>query len=163
MWSSMKFGSVVQDEMLLKNISYLEIRRLLYWMKWKPFMQFWSRILWGTILWNYTEFGQVVQKKMSYKDSSYLEHWWPFWSAEPNDLCNCGRRYQEEQFCENTFNLDQWFRRRYVLKTSFIWIHGVPFVQWSKSICAISVKSIKRYISVKLFWIWTSGSGGDVV
>ena len=36
-----------------------------------------------------------------------------------------------------------------------------PFFQWSGTICAILVKSIMRNNSVKLFRIWTSGSGGD--
>ena len=48
---------------------------------------------------------------MSLKDISYLELWWPFCSAEQNHLCNFGRGYQEEQFCEIILNLDQWFRR----------------------------------------------------
>ena len=30
---------------------------------------------------------------------------------------------------------------------------GSPFVQWSGTICAISVEGIMRSISVKLFWI----------
>ena len=37
-----------------------------------------------------------------------------------------------------------------------------PFVRRGKTICAISVDSIMRNISVKLFWIWTKVSG-DVV
>ena len=49
---------------------------------------------------NYFEFGPVVQEEMPFKDISYLELWWPFCSAEQNHLCNFGRRFQEEQFCE---------------------------------------------------------------
>ena len=48
---------------------------------------------------------------MSFKDISYLELWWPFCSAVQNHLCNFGRRYQEEQFCEIILSLDQWSRR----------------------------------------------------
>ena len=48
---------------------------------------------------------------MSLKDISYLELWWPFCSAERNHLCNFGKVYYEEQFCEIILNLDQWFRR----------------------------------------------------
>ena len=33
-----------------------------------------------------------------------------------NHLCNFGRGYREEQFCEIILNLDQWFRRRCHLK-----------------------------------------------
>ena len=54
------------------------------------------------------EFGPVVQ--MSFKDISYLELWLPFCSAERNDLCNFGRGYQLDQFCEIIMNLDRWFR-----------------------------------------------------
>ena len=48
---------------------------------------------------------------MSVKDISYLELWWPFCPAECNHLCNFGRGYQEEQFCEIFLNLDHWFSR----------------------------------------------------
>ena len=47
---------------------------------------------------------------MSFKDI-YLEIWRPFCSVEWNHLCNFGRWYSEEQFCEIILNLDQWFRR----------------------------------------------------
>ena len=48
---------------------------------------------------------------MSLKDISYLELWWPFCSVKQNHLCNFGRGYYEEQFCEIILNLDQWSRR----------------------------------------------------
>ena len=48
---------------------------------------------------------------MPFKDISYLELWWPFCSAEWNCLCNFGRGYIEEEFCEIILNLDQWFSR----------------------------------------------------
>ena len=38
-----------------------------------------------------------------------------------------------------------------------------PFVWPSVTICAILVEGIMRNNSVKLFLIWVSGSGGDVV
>ena len=41
-----------------------------------------------------------------------------------------------------------------------IWSSGGPFVQRSKTICVILVNSIMRNNSMKLFSIWTSGSGG---
>ena len=53
---------------------------------------------------------------MSFKDIAYLELWWSFCSAEWNNLCNFGKGYHEEQFCENVLNLDHWFRRRCQLK-----------------------------------------------
>ena len=49
---------------------------------------------------------------MLFKGISYLELWQPFCSAENNHLCNFGRGYYEEQFCEIILNLGQWFRRR---------------------------------------------------
>ena len=48
---------------------------------------------------------------MPFKGISYREQWQPFCSVERNHLCNFGRGYQEEQFCENILNLGQWFRR----------------------------------------------------
>ena len=41
---------------------------------------------------------------------SYLELLQLFCSAELNHLCNCGRGYQEEQFCEIILNLEKWIR-----------------------------------------------------
>ena len=48
---------------------------------------------------------------MSFLDISYLELWWSFCSAERNHLCNFGKGYHEEQFCEIILNLDQWLKR----------------------------------------------------
>ena len=42
--------------------------------------------------------------------------WQTFCSAECNSLCNFGRGYYEEQFCELILNLGQWFRSRCRLK-----------------------------------------------
>ena len=53
---------------------------------------------------------------MPFKGISYLELWQPFCSGEHNHLCNFGRGYPEEQFCEITLNLGQWFRRSCRLK-----------------------------------------------
>ena len=38
-----------------------------------------------------------------------------------------------------------------------------PFVPWSKTICAMLVEDITGNIHVKLYEIWTSGSGRDVI
>ena len=86
---------------------------------------------------------------MPFKDISYLEPWPPVCSAERNHLCNLVRGYHEEQFCEIILNSDQWFRRRCRLKIFLIWSSGSPFVQWSRTICAILVEGIKRNNSVK--------------
>ena len=53
---------------------------------------------------------------MPFKDISYLDIWQPFCSAECKRLCNFGRGYFEEPFCETILNFGQWFRRRYLLK-----------------------------------------------
>ena len=50
------------------------------------------------------EFGPVVQEEMRFKGISYLQ---PFFSVEQNHLCNFGRGYYMEQFCEIILNLGQ--------------------------------------------------------
>ena len=87
---------------------------------------------------------------MSLKDISYLGLWQPLCLVEPNHLCNFGSRHHEEQFCENILNLDLWFRTRCRLKIFLIWSSGGPFVQPSRTICAILGDGIKRNNSVKL-------------
>ena len=87
--------------------------------------------------------------KKLFNDISYLELWQPFCSAEWNHLCNYGRGYHEEQFCEIILNLGQWFRRRCVLKIFPIWSFSDHFVQPSGTICAILVEGIMRNNSVK--------------
>ena len=62
--------------------------------------------------------------------NSYLKLCQPF-SAEQNHLCNFARRYYEEQYCEIILNLDQWFRRRCLIKIFLIWSSGCSFVQRS--------------------------------
>ena len=47
----------------------------------------------------------MVQEEISLKDISYLELWQPFCSVEWNHLCNFGRGYYEEQFCEIILSL----------------------------------------------------------
>ena len=66
-----------------------------------------------------------------------------------NHLCNFGRGHREIQFCEIILNLDQWFRRRCYLKVFLIWSSGSPFVNQSKTICAILEEGIMRNNSVK--------------
>ena len=53
--------------------------------------------------------------------------------------------------------------RRCCFKIFLIWTSGGPFVQRSGTICAILVEGIMRNNSLKLFPIWVSGSGGDVI
>ena len=60
------------------------------------------------ILWYYFELESVIQEETLLKDISYPELWKPFCSVERKHLCNFGRVYYEEQFCEIILNLDQW-------------------------------------------------------
>ena len=91
----------------------------------------------------------MVQEEMLFKGVSYLELWQPLCSVDRNYLCNFGRRYHEEQFCEIILNLDQWFRRKCRLKVFLIWSSDSPFGQRSVTICAILVEGIMRNNSVK--------------
>ena len=97
---------------------------------------------------------------MLFKNISHLELWRPFRSVEQNHSCYFGRRHLEEKLFE-IITLDQLFIRRYRLKIFHIWSSGGPLIQRSVTICTILVKGIKRNISVKLFLIWTIGSGGN--
>ena len=73
---------------------------------------------------------------MSFKRYSYLELWQPFCSAKHNHLCNFGRGYQEELFCEIILNLDQWFRRCHLKDllsgalAALLFSGAEPFVQF---------------------------------
>ena len=49
------------------------------------------------------------------------------------------------------------------LKRFLITSSGSPPVQWRGTIYAILKEGIMGNIDVKLYEIWTSGSGGDVV
>ena len=53
---------------------------------------------------------------MPFKGFSYMNIWQPFCSAECNHLCNFGRGYNEERFCEIILNLGQRFRSSCCLK-----------------------------------------------
>ena len=65
---------------------------------------------------------------MLFNGISYLEILQPFCSVDRNILCNFGRRYHEEQFCEIILKSDLWFRRKCRLKVFLIWSSDSPFV-----------------------------------
>ena len=70
---------------------------------------------------------------MSFKDISYPELWQSFCSAKLNHLCNFGRAYTEEQFCEINFNLDQLFRDFLPgALPALLFGGGEPFVQFER-------------------------------
>ena len=48
-------------------------------------------------------------------------------------------------------------------KNIFIWSSAGPFVQQSRTICAIMVEGIKKNNYVNLFLIWASGSGDVII
>ena len=98
---------------------------------------------------------------MLFKDISYLELWQPFCSAERNHLCCFGSGCDEEQFYEIILNLDQWFRRcRFKISYLELWR---PSCLVSRTTCAILKENIMGNIHLKLYEIWTSGSGRNVV
>ena len=71
---------------------------------------------------------------MLFEDISYQELWPPC-SAERNHLCNFGRGYHEEQFCEIILNLDSF--KIFLLNCS-----SSPHVQWSGTINAFLLEGI---------------------
>ena len=98
---------------------------------------------------------------MSFKDISYLELWLRFCSSKWNHLCNYGRGYNEQQFCDS-FRIEPVIQEM-LFKRFLILSSGSPPVQWSGTIYAILEEDIMGNIYVKLYEIWTSGSGGDVI
>ena len=77
-------------------------------------------------------------------------------------MCNFARGYYDEQFCEIILNLGQWFRSRCCLKdflsgalAALLFGGADRFMQFSK-------EGIMGNIYVKLYEIWTSGSGDAV-
>ena len=139
----MKFGPVVQKEMSFKDIAYLEL--------WWPFC-YGKRNHLCNLGRGYQEeqFCEIILKEMRFNDISFLERWRPLCSGERNHLCNFGRRHHEKQCCEIILNLDQWFRRRSCLRIFLNLSSGSPFVQRSRTICAILVEGIMRNTSVQL-------------
>ena len=124
----MKFGPVVHEEMSSKDISYLELWQHMF-SGLEPFVQFWKKISWGTILriffWIWTN-----QMEMLFKRYFLPGALTGFCSVEHNHLCNFGKRYYEEQFCEIILNLGQWFRRRCCLKDFLSQTHAALLFSW---------------------------------
>ena len=58
----------------------------------------------------------MVHEELPFNGISYLNIWQPFSSARYSHLCNFGRGYYEEKFCEIILNLGKWFRSRCCLK-----------------------------------------------
>ena len=77
-------------------------------------------------------------------------------------MCNFGRGCYEEQFFEIILNLGLWLGRRCLIKI-LIYTSGGPIDRWSVTIHAILKEGIIGNIYVKLFEIWNSGLGEDVV
>ena len=98
---------------------------------------------------------------MSFKDISYLKLWRPLCSTDRNHLCSFGRNRRTilRDYCE----FEPVVQEEMLLKVFIIWGSGDPPVRWSRTIYAILLAVIMRNNSVKLFWIWASGSGGDIV
>ena len=92
---------------------------------------------------------------MLFKDISYPELWWPFCSAERNNLClfNFGRGYPEEQFYKKYFEFGPVVQEEITFERFLIWSSGSPPVQWSRTIYATFVKISARNNFVNLFCI----------
>ena len=97
-------GSGEDAKMLLFKIFLSVALAVLLFGKAEPFLQFWKRAWWAIFMWSYTEFGPVVRRRCRLKTFSYLELLQSICSADQNHLCNFGRRYHEEQFCEVILN-----------------------------------------------------------
>ena len=77
-------------------------------------------------------------------------------------MCNFGRGYYEEHFCEIILNSGKWFRRRYRLKDFLSRALAALLFGGGNHLCNLK-EGIMVNIHVKLYDIWTSGLGGDVV
>ena len=67
-WTSRSRGNAIKRYFLSVALAALLISGV------EPFVQFWKRVLWETILWNHFEFGPVVQEEMSFE-------WFLIWSS----------------------------------------------------------------------------------
>ena len=77
-------------------------------------------------------------------------------------MCNFARGYYEEQFYKIILNLGQWFKRRCRLKGFLSGALVAHLYGEAEPFYAILKEGIMGNIHVKLYEIWTSGSGGDV-
>ena len=75
-------------------------------------------------------------------------------------MCNFGRGYYEEQFCEIILNFGKWFRRCHLKD----FLSGVLAASCllECNFYEILKECIMGNVNVKIYEIWTSGSG-DVV
>ena len=83
-----------------------------------------------------------------------------FKRAEP--FVQFSREHYEEQICEFYFEFGPVVQEM-SFKIFLIWSSGGSCVLWSGTIYAILKEGIMENIHVKLYEIWTRGSGGDVV
>ena len=81
--------------------------------------------------------------------------------AEPSDQFSRGQH--EDHFCEIILILGQWFRRKMALTYISYPELCRPFCLAEQIHSCNFCKGHYEEQSMKLFLIWTSGSGGDVV
>ena len=74
-------------------------------------------------------------------------------------MCKFGKGIPEEQFCESILNLDLWYKRRCCLKDFLSGALAALVFSGAELFMQFFVKDIMRNKSVKLFYIWGSGSG----
>ena len=105
----------------------------------------------------------MVQEEIPFKGFSYLELWKPFCSAEGNHLCNFSRGYYVEQFYEifvkNESVVHEEMSFKKILYLELWW----PSCAVERNNLCNLKEGIMGNIHVKLYEIWTSGSGGYVV
>ena len=158
----MKFGPVVQQEMSFKDISYLEL--------WQPLC---------SVDWNHLcNFGRMHHEEQSCEIILNLDHWFKrkcrlkvflIWSSGSSSVqqslticailveCIIRNNYL------NNFEFGSVVQEEMSFKRFLIWSSGGPPVLWSGTIYAILKEGIMGSIHVKLYEIWISGSGGDVI
>ena len=137
---------------------------ILFFDRAKPFVHFFGRGNYKEHFYEFIlNFDEWIRRRCRLKIVLIYSADGPFIQRSVTIFASFGRIHHEEQFCEIILNLNQWFRRRCHLNAFLIYSSGGHFVRWSKTICAIFVEGIIRNISAKLFRIWTSDSGENVV
>ena len=133
LWNYIEFRPVVHEDMLYKDISYLEL--------WWPFC--WrSKTIYAILVKGIMRNNSVKLFRICTSGSGgdvvwrhFLSRvlWKPLCLTEQDHLCNFGRRHNEEQFCQIILNLIKWFRRRCRLKIFYLELLWQPFclAEWN--------------------------------
>ena len=74
-------------------------------------------------------------------------------SAEQNQLCNFGGRRHGKYLCEIILKLNHSIIHTILFKDFSMFNSGCYFLQWCRTICAILVERIMKYICIIIFKI----------